>query len=210
MLHIVNKSHNQTRSLESCLRLAQPGQTGEIVVRISLVMRGYHRDPEATAHASAHGWHHTGDIGYLDPDNFLFIVDRAKDMVITGGFNVYSTEVEQAIMQHPAIQDCAVVGLPDDRWGERVTAVVRLRPGFTIQPEELKAFVKQRLGAIKTPKQVEIWDDLPRSKVGKVLKQEIKRSLTAGSSSILPDRPEHRGQGAISRVPGQSSPQGGR
>ena len=100
-------------------------------MRSSLVMRGYYRNPEATAEASAYGWHHTGDIGYLDADGFLFIVDRAKDMVITGGFNVYSTEVEQALMEHPDVADCAVVGLPDEKWGERVTAVVQLRPGRT-------------------------------------------------------------------------------
>ena len=103
--------------------LLAAGERGEIVVRSSLVMRGYYRNPEATAEASAHGWHHTGDIGYLDDDGFLFIVDRAKDMVITGGFNVYSTEVEQALMEHPAVADCAVIGLPDEKWGERVTAV---------------------------------------------------------------------------------------
>src|SRR5690242_19807104 len=149
-------------------------ETGEIVVRGSLVMRGYHRDPDATAAASAHGWHHTGDIGYLDEGNFLFIVDRAKDMVITGGFNVYSTEVEQAIMQHPAVQDCAVIGLPDEKWGERVTAVVQLRPGQTATQDEIRSFVKDRLGSVKAPKQVEVWPDLPRSKVGKVLKVEVK------------------------------------
>jgi fatty-acyl-CoA synthase len=158
-------------------RLLERGQRGEIVIRSSLVMRGYYKNPEATAEASAHGWHHTGDIGYLDEDNYLFIVDRAKDMVITGGFNVYSTEVEQALMQHPAVQDCAVIGLPDDRWGERLTAVVQLRTGRTLDPESLQAFVKQLLGGVKTPKQVEIWDDLPRSKVGKVLKSEIKQTL---------------------------------
>ena len=108
------------------------GERGEIVVRSSLVMRGYYRNPEATAEASAHGWHHTGDIGFLDDDGFLFIVDRAKDMVITGGFNVYSTEVEQALMEHPAVADCAVIGLPDEKWGERVTAVVQLRPGQAV------------------------------------------------------------------------------
>jgi acyl-CoA synthetase (AMP-forming)/AMP-acid ligase II len=140
-------------------------------------MAGYHRNPEATAEASAHGWHHTGDIGYLDEDNFLHIVDRAKDMVITGGFNVYSTEVEQALMQHPAVQDCAVVGLPDEKWGERVTAVVQLRGDLTATPEELAAFVKERIGSVKTPKQVEVWSDLPRSKVGKVLKSDIRASL---------------------------------
>jgi fatty-acyl-CoA synthase len=153
------------------------GERGEIVVRSSLVMAGYHRNPSATAEASAHGWHHTGDIGYLDEDNFLYIVDRAKDMVITGGFNVYSTEVEQALMQHPAVQDCAVVGLPDEKWGERVTAVVQLRDDETVAPDELAAFVKERIGSVKAPKQVEVWADLPRSKVGKVLKADIRASL---------------------------------
>jgi len=157
-------------------------ETGEIVVRGSLVMRGYHRDPDATAAASAFGWHHTGDIGYLDEDNFLFIVDRAKDMVITGGFNVYSTEVEQTIMQHPAVQDCAVVGLPDDTWGERVTAVLQLRAGATVESAEIQSFIKQRIGSVKTPKQIEIWPDLPRSKVGKILKADIKIRLTSHPS----------------------------
>ncbi|MFF5292800.1 acyl-CoA synthetase [Paractinoplanes globisporus] len=156
------------------------GATGEIVARGSLVMRGYHRDPAATAAASAHGWHHTGDIGYLDDENYLYIVDRAKDMVITGGFNVYSTEVEQALMQHPAVQDCAVIGLPDDKWGERVTAILQLRAGATVDKEEVAAFVKARIGSVKTPKQIEIWDDLPRSKVGKVLKADLRTRLSPG------------------------------
>jgi fatty-acyl-CoA synthase len=159
------------------------GERGEIVVRSSLVMRGYHRDPAATAAASRHGWHHTGDIGYLDEDNWLFIVDRAKDMVITGGFNVYSTEVEQAVMQHPAVADCAVVGLPDEKWGERVTAVVQLRAGSRLDPAELTAFVKDRLGSVKAPKQVEVWADLPRSKVGKVLKTDIKQQLQESATT---------------------------
>jgi len=157
------------------------GERGEIVVRSSLVMRGYYRNPDATAAASAHGWHHTGDIGYLDDDDFLFIVDRAKDMVITGGYNVYSTEVEQALMQHPAVADCAVIGLPDAKWGERVTAVVQLRPGQTVDSAELALFVKERIGSVKAPKQVEVWTDLPRSKVGKVLKTDIKQQLLGGS-----------------------------
>ncbi len=160
--------------------LLPPGEKGEIVVRSSLVMAGYHRNPEATAEASAHGWHHTGDIGYLDEDNFLYIVDRAKDMVITGGFNVYSTEVEQALMQHPAVQDCAVIGLPDEKWGERVTAVVQLRGTGAVDPDELAAFVKERIGSVKAPKQVEVWADLPRSKVGKVLKGDIRSTLLGG------------------------------
>jgi fatty-acyl-CoA synthase len=153
------------------------GQTGEICVRSSLVMAGYYKNDEATAEASAHGWHHTGDIGLLDDDNYLFIVDRAKDMIITGGFNVYSIEVEQAVMEHPAVQDCAVVGQPDDKWGERVVAVLQLRDGASVTADELTAFVKQRIGSVKAPKQVEIWADLPRSKVGKVLKSEIVATL---------------------------------
>lgn len=153
------------------------GERGEIVVRSSLVMAGYYKNPSATEEASRFGWHHTGDIGYLDADNYLFIVDRAKDMIITGGFNVYSAEVEQALMEHPAVQDCAVVGQPDDKWGERVTAVVQLRSGYSVTEDEVRAFVKARIGSVKAPKQVEVWSDLPRSKVGKVLKNEVKAHL---------------------------------
>ncbi|ANZ40846.1 AMP-dependent acyl-CoA synthetase [Lentzea guizhouensis] len=158
--------------------LLPTGERGEIVVRGPLVMAGYHENPEATAEVSRHGWHHTGDIGHLDPDGYLHIVDRAKDMIITGGFNVYSAEVEQALQAHPAVLDAAVVGLPDDKWGERVTAVVQLRADRKARADELVAFVKERLGSVKTPKQVEIWPDLPRSKVGKVLKAEIRGQLT--------------------------------
>jgi len=156
------------------------GERGEIVVRGSLVMKGYYRNAEATAAASAYGWHHTGDIGYLDDDNYLYIVDRAKDMIITGGFNVYSTEVEQALMAHAAVQDCAVIGRPDEKWGERVVAVVQLQPGETADPVELIAFAKARIGSVKAPKEVLVWPDLPRSKVGKVLKPDIKARLAAG------------------------------
>jgi acyl-CoA synthetase (AMP-forming)/AMP-acid ligase II len=140
-------------------------------------MAGYYKNPSATQEASRHGWHHTGDIGYLDAGNFLYIVDRAKDMIITGGFSVYSAEVEQALMAHPAVRDCAVIGLPDDKWGERVTAVVQIQPGYPAAPDVLKAFVRERIGSVKTPKQIEIWPDLPRSRVGKVLKNEIKARL---------------------------------
>jgi acyl-CoA synthetase (AMP-forming)/AMP-acid ligase II len=162
-------------------RLLPTGERGEIVVRGSLVMPGYYRDPVATAAAGAHGWHHTGDIGFLDEDGYLFIVDRAKDMIITGGFNVFSTEVEQALMSHPDVQDCAVVGLPDEKWGERVVAVVQPHASRQVDAAALTAHVKQRLGSVKAPKQVEVWSDLPRSKVGKVLKTDIKDRLTAAS-----------------------------
>jgi acyl-CoA synthetase (AMP-forming)/AMP-acid ligase II len=156
----------------------QPGgERGEICVRSSLVMAGYYRNPGATAEAGTYGWHHTGDIGFLDEEGYLHIVDRAKDMIITGGFNVYSTEVEQAVLAHDAVQDCAVIGLPADKWGERVVVVVQPHPGATVDPDELTAFVKQRIGSVKAPKEVHVWPDLPRSKVGKVLKTEIKSEL---------------------------------
>lgn len=154
------------------------GERGEICARSSLVMQGYYKNPEATAEALRNGWLHTGDIGFIDPDGFLHIVDRAKDMIITGGFNVYSSEVEQAVSAHPSVQDCAVVGLPDDKWGERVVAVIQPVAGASIDADELTAFVKARLGSVKAPKQIEVWDDLPRSKVGKVLKTDIKERLS--------------------------------
>ena len=161
--------------------LVPAGERGEIVIRGPLVMPGYYKDPAATAEVSRHGWHHTGDIGYLDGDDYLYIVDRLKDMIITGGFNVYSAEVEQALLAHPAVLDCAVVGLPDDKWGERVTAVIQPHPGREIGEADVRAFVKERLGGVKTPKQVEVWPDLPRSRVGKVLKSEVRsRLLTRG------------------------------
>jgi acyl-CoA synthetase (AMP-forming)/AMP-acid ligase II len=157
--------------------LLAPGERGEIVVRGPLVSPGYYQNQEATAEASRHGWHHTGDVGYLDEDNFLYIVDRLKDMIITGGFNVYSAEVEQALLAHPAVLDCAVVGLPDDKWGERVTAVLQLHPGHSVSADDVRAFVKARVGSVKSPKQVEVWADLPRSRLGKVLKADVKSRL---------------------------------
>jgi fatty-acyl-CoA synthase len=158
--------------------LLPAGERGEVVVRGSLVMAGYHKDPEATAEASRFGWHHTGDIGYLDDENFLYLVDRAKDMIISGGFNVYSAEVERALMAHPGVQDCAVIGLPDEKWGERVVAVVQALPGVELDAAEVQAFVKDRIGSVKAPKQVEVWADLPRSKIGKVLKPDIRARMS--------------------------------
>jgi len=148
---------------------------GEIVVRGSLVMNGYYKNPEATDESSAYGWHHTGDIGYIDDDGFVFIVDRKKDMIITGGFNVFPSEIEQVIWSHPNVQDCAVIGVPDEKWGEAVKAVIEVVPGKTISATEIIALCKQKLGSVKTPKSVEVWETLPRSPVGKVLKKELRK-----------------------------------
>jgi acyl-CoA synthetase (AMP-forming)/AMP-acid ligase II len=167
----------QVATMNSDGELQPTGETGEIVIRSSLVMMGYYKDQKATDEVGRFGWHHTGDIGRLDADGFLYIVDRAKDMIITGGFNVYSVEVEQALMQHPDIQDSAVIGLPDDKWGEKVVAVLQLHAGRSVQPDEIVAFVKARIGSVKAPKRVEIWPDLPRSKIGKVMKKDIRAEM---------------------------------
>jgi acyl-CoA synthetase (AMP-forming)/AMP-acid ligase II len=167
----------QVGIMDSHGTLLETGERGEIVVKSSLVMAGYYKDAEATAQASRFGWHHTGDVGYLDDEGYLFIVDRLKDMIITGGFNVYSAEVEQALMQHPAVRDCAVIGLPDEKWGERVEAVVELKPGEAVELPVLIAFVKERIGSVKAPKRITLSPELPRSRVGKVLKAEVRADL---------------------------------
>jgi acyl-CoA synthetase (AMP-forming)/AMP-acid ligase II len=151
-----------------------PVTTGEICVRGDLVMKGYYKAPEKTAEAIVDGWLHTGDIGHLDADGYLHITDRKKDMIITGGFNVYPSEVEQVIWSHPAVQDCAVIGVPDEHWGEAVTAVVELNAGQHVSADELIALCKDRLGSVKAPKSVEFVDSLPRSPVGKVLKKDLR------------------------------------
>jgi acyl-CoA synthetase (AMP-forming)/AMP-acid ligase II len=160
--------------------LLPPRAVGEIVARSNLVMQEYYKDPEATRAVSAFGWHHTGDIGFKDEDGYVYIVDRKRDMIISGGFNVFSTEVEARLLAHEAVQDCAVIGVPDEKWGEAVTAVVELRAGMVATADELIAFCRPVLGGVKTPKSVEIWPTLPRSPVGKVLKRAIRDRYWAG------------------------------
>ena len=158
-------------------RLLARGEQGEIVVRGDLVAPCYYLNPEGTAEAQRFGWHHTGDVAYQDEEGYVYIIDRKKDMIITGGFNVFSAEVESAINAHPEIENCAVIGVPDPKWGEAVTAIVVLRPGSTLSVTDIVAFAKARLGSVKAPKNVEIWPDLPRSPVGKVLKTEIRKKF---------------------------------
>jgi len=150
------------------------GETGEICVRGDLVMKGYYKAPEKTAEAIIDGWLHTGDIGHVDSEGYLHITDRKKDMIISGGFNVYPSEVEQVIWAHPAVQDCAVIGVPDEKWGEAVKAVVELNIGQTVAADELIALCKQKLGSVKAPKSVDFVDALPRSPIGKVLKKDLR------------------------------------
>jgi acyl-CoA synthetase (AMP-forming)/AMP-acid ligase II len=161
-------------------RVLPRGERGEIVVRGGLVMKGYYKNPQATAEASTFGWHHTGDIGVIDEDGFVYIVDRKKDMIISGGFNVFPSEVEQVLWSHPAVQDCAVIGVPDDKWGEAVKAVVELKPGARADEGELIALAKDKLGGVKAPKYVDFVATLPRSPVGKVLKKTLREPYWAG------------------------------
>jgi len=152
-----------------------PNQVGEIVVRGPTVMTAYVNDPEATAAIQQHGWQHTGDLGYFDEDGFLYVSDRKRDLIISGGFNVFPLEVEQVLVGHPAVQDCAVIGVPDEKWGEAVKAIVELAPGKTATEAELIGFCKQALGSVMAPKSVDFIEQLPRSAVGKVLKRELRR-----------------------------------
>lgn len=159
-----------------------PGKRGEIVCRGELVTPGYYNNPEANAEAHAFGWHHTGDIGVFDKNGYLHVVDRKKDMIISGGFNIYPSELEQVIWAHEAVQECAVVGAPDEDWGELVTAVIELKAGHQATEAEIIELCKTRLGSIKAPKSVMFWDELPRSPVGKVLKKDI-RTIVADMNS---------------------------
>ena len=149
---------------------------GEIVVRGPNVMTGYHNNPEATAEAFAGGWFHTGDLGYFDEDGFLFIVDRIKDLIIRGGYNVYPREVEEAIYTHPAVAEAAVIGVPDATMGEEVQAIVAIRAGQSVTEGELIDFVKQRVAAYKYPRTVEFLDSMPKGATGKILKKELRPS----------------------------------
>jgi acyl-CoA synthetase (AMP-forming)/AMP-acid ligase II len=165
--------------------LLAPGERGEIVAQGSLVFPGYYQNPDATAEASRFGWHHTGDIGYRDEEGFIYIVDRKKDMIVTGGFNVFSAEVEQSIMAHPAVRECAVVGVPDPKWGEAVKAIVELRDDASVDAETLIALVKKDLGGVHAPKTVEFWKTLPRNGNGKVLKRDIREQFWSGQDRAV-------------------------
>jgi acyl-CoA synthetase (AMP-forming)/AMP-acid ligase II len=162
-----------------------PGERGEIVVRGPLVMQGYYKNPEATAEVSTFGWHHTGDIGVRDADGWFYVVDRKKDMIISGGFNVYPAEVEQALMADPQVQDCAVIGVPDEKWGEAVVAVVEPRAGQTIDVEALLAATRERLGPVKAPKSIEVIAQLPRSNAGKVQRSELRKARWAAAGRTI-------------------------
>ena len=150
------------------------GEPGEIAIRSEGVTPGYYRDAEATAAAQSTGYHRTGDIAFEDEEGYFHLVDRKKDMIITGGFNVYSAEVERVVLGFPGVGEAAVIGIPDEKWGEQVVAIVEPSPGAHIIPEALQRHVRGALGPVKTPKQVVVVEQLPRSAAGKVLKRELR------------------------------------
>ena len=162
-----------------------PGKenVGEIVIRGHNVMKGYYRKPEATAEAFRGGWFHSGDMGYVDDDGYFFIVDRKKELIIRGGFNVYPREVEEVLFTHPAVAAAAVIGIPDERLGEEVKAVVQLKAGQSVTAEELIAYCKERVAAYKYPRSVQFVDQLPIGPTGKILKRQLKTQLEAAGTA---------------------------
>ena len=161
-----------------------PGEVGEICIRGDLVCKGYYRNPEATRQSRRDGWLLTSDSAWRDEEGFVYIVDRKRDMIITGGFNVYSTEIEQLLTQHPGVHDCAVIGVPDEKWGEAIKAVVvAAHDGVTA--DELIAMCKAELGSVKAPKSIEFRAELPKSPNGKVLKRVLREEFWAGQERAL-------------------------
>jgi long-chain acyl-CoA synthetase len=161
--------------------LAQ-GKEGEICIRGRNIMKGYLNNPEGTKEAFwGNDWFRSGDIGVFDENGYLYIVDRVKDVIITGGENVYPREVEEVLYQRPEVQECAVIGLPDKEWGERVTAYIIPQPGKTIDKDELKSFLKTRLAPFKVPKEFHVVSELPKSPAGKILKRELRAQILSKS-----------------------------
>jgi len=157
-----------------------PGETGELTIRCRSLIQGYYENPEATAAEFVNGAWRSGDLGYIDTAGYVFIVDRKKDMIISGGFNIYAVEVEAALGSHPAVQMSAVVGIPHPEWGEAVHAEVVLRPGTSATVEELIAHVKSRIGSYKAPKSITLVGELPISVVGKVVRRQVKEKYWKG------------------------------
>ncbi|TMC15012.1 MAG: acyl-CoA synthetase [Chloroflexi bacterium] len=171
---------NRVAILDAENNPAPDGEAGEICIQGPSVMHGYWKQPELTEAALAGGWLHTGDIGVRDEEGFFYIVDRKKDMIVSGGFNVFPREIEDVLGQHPAVSACAVIGVPDEKWGEAVRALVVLRPGAKAEPEELIALVRERKGPVYAPKAVEFIESLPLTPVGKADKKVLRARYWEG------------------------------
>ncbi len=165
--------------LDDAMNEVADGEPGEICVRGPLLMGGYLNMPEETAKVVEGGWLHTGDVAVRSPDGFLRIVDRKKDMIVTGGFNVFAREVEDVLAEHPLVRQVAVIGVADAKWGEAVKAVVVLEPGAKLDPEILIALVRERKGSVQAPKSVEFIDAIPLSALGKPDKKALRVQFEA-------------------------------
>jgi acyl-CoA synthetase (AMP-forming)/AMP-acid ligase II len=156
------------------------GEVGEIWLRSDTNMIGYYNQPDATAKTLTNGWVHSGDAGYMDTEGFLYLKDRIKDMVVSGAENIYPVEVENAIAQHEAVQDVAVIGVPDDKFGEALLAFVVTKPGATLTIDQLIEFCRDKIAGYKIPRQMELVDELPRNPSGKILKKILRKPYWAG------------------------------
>jgi long-chain acyl-CoA synthetase len=175
--------HVEVRIFDDEDRPLPPGVSGEVVVRGDLVMKGYWENPEANAQTLRNGWLHTGDVGYLDEDGYLFLTDRKKDMIISGGSNIYPREIEEVLYQHPAVQEATVFGVPDPKWGERVVAAVVAKDGATLDEAGVIGWCTQHLASYKKPSEVRFIDELPKSGYGKILKREVRDMLFPATAS---------------------------
>ncbi|HWQ29001.1 MAG TPA: 2-succinylbenzoate-CoA ligase, partial [Dehalococcoidia bacterium] len=160
---------------------AAPGEPGSIVLRGPVVMAGYWNQPEASARALRDGWLHTGDLGVVDAEGYLYVLDRRDDLIISGGENVYPAEVEAVLLAHPAVADAGVFGVPDERWGQAVAAAVVLAPGARVSEDELRAFCRERLAGYKTPAGIRFADALPRTTAGKLQRRLLRERWTEGA-----------------------------
>jgi len=168
---------NEMRVVDENDKDVEDGTLGEIVLRGENILKGYYKNPTATAEAFRNGWFHTGDIGYRDRDGFYFIVDRKSDMIIRGGENIYPREIDEVLYQHPAIASAAAVGMPDDLYGEEVTAFVVLKESTSATVEEIITFCQERLADYKCPKTIRIVKEIPKGPTGKLLKRELAKMI---------------------------------
>ena len=181
---IINAASDAVGTSRTDVEVPQ-GEVGEICVRSPLAMDGYWKRPEETAATLRSGWLHTGDMARKDEEGYLYIVDRKKDMIISGGFNVFPSEVEQVLWSHPAVQDCAVIGVPDEKWGEAVKACVVLREGETADSAEIITWARTRIAGYKCPKSVDFIDALPRNPSGKILRRELRAPSWEGKERMV-------------------------
>ena len=176
----VGTVETQIRDFEGNVRA--PGEEGEICIRARNIMKGYLNRPEETRSVFWDEWFRSGDLGVIDDDGYLFIVDRLKDMIITGGENVYPREIEELLYSRPEVEECAVIGLPDKEWGERVLALITPKPGRTLDTKELKSYLKSQLSPFKVPKEFRIIEEFPKSPAGKILKRDLKKHILKDGS----------------------------